>query len=276
MTKACTRRTFASMAMLTTVSAVLGIVGCARSEEPAPETEPGAEASPEPSTVHVFLADKPGLELAGLYVARERGYFAESNITVEIASVQPDASASEHVQMAQAEYCIVDQQELAAAFGGDEPYSVLAIAALLQPEGLDGLSQDAGEQATGADGTQEASGAPAGYPALLVGNDSYLLQREDEARLVVDAIRRGYRYTAEHPDRAAELLAEPLGVKAGGIQTGLEKLAPRFFDADGTWGSIAQELWDGYFAHALKSGDVMNKIPAHHGYSTDYLEEPDK
>lgn len=67
----------------------------------------------------------------GLYVAKEKGYFAEAGLDVDIVFIDGD-SAAQIVASGRAPFGIEAQDTLAAAYTVDEPLGITAVATILQ------------------------------------------------------------------------------------------------------------------------------------------------
>ena len=79
-----------------------------------------------------FVLDwTPNTNHTGIYVAEKLGYFAEEGLSVEIAQ-PPEDSSVVLTASGKADFSISFQDSLAAAFTGDEPLPVTAVAAVVQ------------------------------------------------------------------------------------------------------------------------------------------------
>ncbi len=91
-----------------------------------------------------FVLDwTPNTNHTGVYVAQELGYFEEEGLDVEI-QMPPEDSSVALVASGKADFSISFQDSLAAAFAGDEPMPVTAVAAIIQ-HNTSGIISRAGE-----------------------------------------------------------------------------------------------------------------------------------
>lgn len=90
-----------------------------------------AAGSDKKEKVRIVLDWTPNTNHTGLYVAQEKGYFAEQGLDVEIVQ-PPEDGATALVGAGKAEFGIDFQDSLAASFASDEPVPVTAVAALIQ------------------------------------------------------------------------------------------------------------------------------------------------
>ena len=72
----------------------------------------------------------PNTNHTGLYVAEQKGYFADEGLEVEIV-LPPDDGATDMVVSGNAEFGIDAQDNLAEEFAGDQNINVTAVAAIL-------------------------------------------------------------------------------------------------------------------------------------------------
>lgn len=96
-----------------------------------PLTMGGCGKGEENEKISFVLDWTPNTNHTGIYVAQKLGYFAEEGLTVEIAQPPEDSSVM-LVASGKADVSISFQDSLAAAFAGDEPLPVTAIAAVIQ------------------------------------------------------------------------------------------------------------------------------------------------
>ncbi len=73
----------------------------------------------------------PNTNHTGLYVAKEKGYFKEAGLDVDIVFIEESSSAT-LCATGVAQFGIEAQDTLAAAFTGDEPLGITAVATILQ------------------------------------------------------------------------------------------------------------------------------------------------
>ncbi|MBQ9945238.1 MAG: ABC transporter substrate-binding protein [Clostridia bacterium] len=79
-----------------------------------------------------FVLDwTPNTNHTGIYVAEKLGYFAEEGLSVSVAQPPEDSSVM-LVASGKADFSISFQDSLAAAFAGEEPLPVTAVAAVIQ------------------------------------------------------------------------------------------------------------------------------------------------
>lgn len=84
-----------------------------------------------PEKINFVLDWTPNTNHTGIYVAQKLGFFAEEGLSVEIAQ-PPEDSSVVLTASGKADFSISFQDSLAAAFAGEEPLPVTAVAAIIQ------------------------------------------------------------------------------------------------------------------------------------------------
>ncbi len=217
----------------------------------------GANEEEDESTYSVRLAaDSAQVSLlSGMFVAQERGFFDSSSIDFELVETDSGAAAST-VMQGDADFCILSQTDLADAFASDTACYLTAVAAITQP-----------------DADRAAHACP--YPSLLVASDVFLDEDATAAKGFLSAASKGYRQASRNPDKAALSLDGVFGTSASDkkVQKRQENLSSSFLRDGKDWGQIDQGLWDDYFEYLYQDGRIDRRIPAHHGFLMDFLED---
>ena len=87
--------------------------------------------STDKTKITMVLDWTPNTNHTGLYVAEEKGYFADAGLEVSIVQ-PPDGGATDMVASGGAQFGVDFQDTLAAAFGSDNPLPITAVGAVLQ------------------------------------------------------------------------------------------------------------------------------------------------
>lgn len=95
------------------------------------ETDGGSAKQSGKTKITMVLDWTPNTNHTGLYVAEEKGYFADAGLEVSIVQ-PPDDGATDMVASGGAQFGIDFQDTLAAAFGSDNPLPITAVAAVMQ------------------------------------------------------------------------------------------------------------------------------------------------
>lgn len=94
-------------------------------------TAGGSANQSDKTEITMVLDWTPNTNHTGLYVAEEKGYFADAGLDVSIVQ-PPDGGATDMVASGGAQFGIDFQDTLAAAFGSDNPLPITAVAAVMQ------------------------------------------------------------------------------------------------------------------------------------------------
>lgn len=127
-------------------------------------------------------------------------------------------------------------------------------------------------------------GVPDVQSTGIVSSDAFLEKSPDVAQAFVGAIQRGYAYSAENPDEAADILIEAnpdtLGEADELVKRSTRLLAERYFVADGVAiGEAVPAKWEEFGAFLIEndivtdgSGQTLTEAPDWSQYYTnDYL-----
>ena len=110
---------------------LFGFAACSGNKAPDTADQTTDAAAPALTQIKFALDWTQNTNHTGLYVAREKGYFKEAGLDVDIVYVDGDSS-TQLVASGWAPFGIDAQDTLAAAYTVDEPLPVTAIAAILQ------------------------------------------------------------------------------------------------------------------------------------------------
>lgn len=86
----------------------------------------------EKTQITVCLDWTPNTNHTGMYVALEKGYYAEAGLDVSIVQPPENTGAAQVCASGQAQFAVEAQDTLAASFTSDTPLGLTAVAALIQ------------------------------------------------------------------------------------------------------------------------------------------------
>lgn len=227
-------------------SAVCMLVGCGRQGAGESHDEPTHDVK----TLKVCAPEAFDYALCGYYIAKSQGLFTMEALDVVEVPKTEGATALETVNRGDVRLCFSSQDALVPLYAQENPASIEAVAAYIQP----------------------AYAMREGYQNLVVANDRFLVSHEEEAWAFLRALEQGYRYCAEQSVEAAhELALQFPALDLDECERELIALAPRILDDDGEWGSISVEAWDARNEALFDEGSIGNAIYTHHGFNLDYL-----
>ncbi|MET8163787.1 ABC transporter substrate-binding protein [Streptomyces sp. NPDC005329] len=101
-------------------------------------------------------------------------------------------------------------------------------------------------------------GFPAIYSTLLASSDRFLKRNPEVAKKFLAAVGKGYRYAADHPDQAADLLVDAnqsVLTNTELVRKSEELLAKEYYRAaDGTIGAQSEERWQAFADFEYRAG----------------------
>ena len=119
------------ISLLLAVILVMGLAACAKNENTEITSNEDISNAKELKKITFALDWTPNTNHTGLYVAKEKGYFEEAGLDVDIVFIDGTGAAT-LCATKKAEFAIEAQDTLAAAFIGEEPLGITAVAAILQ------------------------------------------------------------------------------------------------------------------------------------------------
>lgn len=112
--------------LLSAMIALAVFSGCAKTSGKTSSASPA-----KPQKITVVLDWTPNTNHTGLYVAKEKGYFAAQGLDVDIQQ-PPEDGALSLLASGKAQFAISFQDEIATAITADKPLDVVAVAAIIQ------------------------------------------------------------------------------------------------------------------------------------------------
>lgn len=110
------------------------------------------------------------------------------------------------------------------------------------------------------------------YSPVIIANNDYLANHGDTAKKFLDAVKRGYEFSIENPDEAANILCEAVPeLDAEMVKASQNWLADQYKAEVDQWGYIDPARWDGFYSWLYDNKLVEKEIPAGTGFSNDYL-----
>lgn len=131
---------FASVLLALTLA--LGASACGQKAE-TPAAPAGDAPDAEPTKITFVLDWTPNTNHTGLYVAMEKGYFADAGLDVEVVQ-PPEDGAEVLVGSGRAQFGVSFQDSMAPALVGENALPITAVAAVLQ-HNTSGIVSRAGE-----------------------------------------------------------------------------------------------------------------------------------
>lgn len=305
----------------------------------------GCSKNQNGSKISFILDWTPNTNHTGLFVAQEKGFFAEEGLEVEIIQPSED-SATMMVASGRAQFGVGFQDSLAPAILRDEGIPVTAVAALLQhnTSGIISLKKAGIENAKALEGKKYATwnspielatiqkvmendggdfskvqlipstvydvvtalnteidavwiyyawdGIKLGlegletnyldfakldevfdyYTPLFIANSDFLKKHPDSAKKFLKALRRGYEYSTENIEEAAEILCKCAPELDRDLVYKSQKWISPYYKAEAPkWGYIDAERWNRFFRWLNDTNLLDGKLPENFGFTNEYL-----
>ena len=88
------------------------------------------------------------------------------------------------------------------------------------------------------------------YSPIIIANNDYLENNPEEARAVIQAIKRGYQYAIENPEEAADILidnAPELEEQRDFVLASQEWISEQYANELETWGHMEADRWNTFY-----------------------------
>lgn len=109
------------------------------------------------------------------------------------------------------------------------------------------------------------------YSPVLIANNDYLKNNPDDAKAFLAALRKGYEYAIENPDKAADILCEEVPELDPEIVLESQKWLAEQYQSDAPyWGYIDESRWNGFYKWLYDSGVTDYQIAEGTGCSNEY------
>jgi ABC-type nitrate/sulfonate/bicarbonate transport system substrate-binding protein len=110
------------------------------------------------------------------------------------------------------------------------------------------------------------------YSPVIIANNEFLAENPDVAKAFLAAVKKGYEFAIENPEKAAEILCEEVPeLDKDLVLASQQWLADRYQADASSWGLIDADRWNGFYAWLNKNDLTAQDIPANYGFSNDYL-----
>lgn len=112
------------------------------------------------------------------------------------------------------------------------------------------------------------------YSPILIANNEYLENNEEQAKLFLQAVANGYEYAIEKPEDAADILVNLNPELDRELIVESQKWLSNEYKAEiDRWGYIEPERWDGFYAWLFENNLIEKEIEQGFGFTNEYLPE---
>lgn len=105
------------------------------------------------------------------------------------------------------------------------------------------------------------------YSPVIIANNDYIKDSAEEAKAIIQAIKKGYQYAAEHPEEAADILidaAPELKDQRDFVVASQKWLSTQYAENMDQWGMIDEGRWNAFYQwlvdHQLVDGKLLEGI----------------
>lgn len=110
------------------------------------------------------------------------------------------------------------------------------------------------------------------YSPILIGNNEYLQENEEEAKAFLEAVVKGYEFAIENPEDAAEILLKTNPELDEELVYESQKYLANEYKKDADqWGYIDQNRWDNFYTWLWEENLIEREIPKGFGFTNEYL-----
>jgi len=114
------------------------------------------------------------------------------------------------------------------------------------------------------------------YTPIIIGNNAWLKENPETAKAFVDALSKGYTYSAENPKEAADILmdaAPELKSNSELVYASQEYLASEYIADASKWGEFDPDRWAAFYNWLNENNLLEDKINPDFGFTNDFLPE---
>lgn len=112
------------------------------------------------------------------------------------------------------------------------------------------------------------------YTPVIIGNNTWLEEHPDTAKLFLSALSKGYNFAVENPKDAADILMEAapeLKSNSELVYASQEYLASEYVSNASVWGEFDEERWAAFFQWLNENHLLEEEIDPYDGFTNEYL-----
>lgn len=112
------------------------------------------------------------------------------------------------------------------------------------------------------------------YSPVIIANNKYLAENKEEAKKVIQAIKKGYQYAIDNPEEAAEILiknAPELKEKRDFVLASQKYLSKNYANNKDKWGEIDAERWNKFYNWVNENKISQTPLKENAGFTNEYI-----
>jgi len=272
----------------------LSLVGCAQT----------SNSDDKLTKVTLMLDYTPNTNHTGFYVAKNKGYYKEAGLDVDIIEPGDNATTS-MVAAGKADFGVSYQEDVTYALTSEEA----VIKAVMNEAGADfsklnivgsdgsgiaGLSDEVGKNKVNLgwefygwaiikamqDG-YDLNYMPLAdldsrldyYTPVIITNNKMIKKNSDTIQKFMEATKKGYEYAIDHPSKAAEILHDDAltDTDLKFLKESQKYLSSQYAKDADSWGVMKDSVWDNYTDFMYETGLIDHKIDAKDQYTNEFV-----
>ena len=112
------------------------------------------------------------------------------------------------------------------------------------------------------------------YTPTLIANNDFIKKEPETVKAFLRAVKKGYEYAIENPEKAADILLEENPELDRDIVVKSQEYLKDQYIADAQkWGYIDSNRWNKFYAWLFENGLIEKEIPEDFGFTNEYLPE---
>lgn len=113
------------------------------------------------------------------------------------------------------------------------------------------------------------------YSPIIIANNDYLASHKEQARKVLNAIKKGYQFAIENPEEAADILvkhAPELASKKEFVVNSQRYLSSRYAESKDKWGEFDLDRWNAFYDWVNQQNIFEGKtLPTNAGVTNEFI-----
>lgn len=114
------------------------------------------------------------------------------------------------------------------------------------------------------------------YTPVIIGNNEWLNENPETAKAFLSALSKGYNFSAENPEEAADILMDAVPELKANIELVYESqkyLSKEYISDAERWGEFDKARWSAFYNWLNENNLMENKLQPDYGFTNEYLPE---
>lgn len=114
------------------------------------------------------------------------------------------------------------------------------------------------------------------YSPVVIANNDYLENNPEESEAFIQAVKRGYQYAMENPEKAADILiqnAPELEDQRDFVVASQEWISEQYAQTPEEWGYIDEERWNAFYTWLLENDLIGTDLTEEPLFTNEFLGE---